>query len=174
MKLNFSPAQRRLYWNGRNEEELIQRVGRLPSTQRSTLTVYKYKKIEYVHDLVKADMRAWLQQLSTDNLRYLLTNYGGATQANAESFSRKPLIELIIKECVACEEVETAWQRFHRNKAGLCHELKKMGIRYHPRESVLAMVSTSSLISVPGHPEHHSIPFVPVEAFKTNNNRSTD
>lgn len=86
MDLRFSPARRRIFWDKSKKVDLVQHDHELYVTERRCLIGAGYRKIEYVQDLVRADMRKWLRGLSIRNLRYLLSQHGDWPEDDVESF----------------------------------------------------------------------------------------
>ncbi len=141
MDLIFSPSRRRLYWNEKIKWQLVQEVDRLPVSQRECFNGQNYKKIQYVHDLVRADCRTWLQGLSMQNLRYLLARDGDWPETAVDSFTRQWLIGLLVKACVAGDEVERLLVQYAAGKLALCRVLRESETPFQQSETMVALVN---------------------------------
>jgi len=147
MGLRFSPSERRLYWSRFTKAQLAEQVDRLPSTQRSCSIGYDYNKIVYVHDLVRADMRAWLDRLSLENLQYLFIQYGRHSLITADGLERDFLLTQIMGACIACGRVEGLLST--EDKASLRCILDSRRISYRSGDSMVVMID--KLVRHRGH-----------------------
>ncbi len=151
--LNFSIAQHRLNKNKLNNKQLVKEVAGIPANQRRCQDVKRrtFKNIELIHDLVRDDMRKWLQGLSDQNLRYLLSQHGAGESSGdwqqSHGSTRDKLIRLVIKVCVASDEVEEILVKFHNNKPDLRGEMDAAGIHIDPKKDRnQTMVSMANLL----------------------------